>query len=205
MLALALAAAGAGQATAPADKFQARAAAGDLTVAANFDYRGFSRGGGSYFLEKHLAVEVGLFGAKGGRASVTASQFSLRINGKQTIAPVPAGLVSLSMKWRGVDRGVIAQAGPVILGGPGTEPRFPGDRPQVPLPRVPPPERGGARDAPPEETFAEMLAAGALPEGEIALPVSGYLYFPYAKKTKSLKSVELVYSSPSGPVTLRLK
>jgi hypothetical protein len=205
MVALALAAAFAGEGTAPAGKFQAQAKAGDLTIAANFHYRGFSRGSRSYFLEKHLAVEVSLFGPKGGRAAITASQFSLRVNGKETVAPVPAGLVAFSMKWRGVDRGVTAQAGPVVIGGPGSEPRFPGDRPQVPLPRVPPPERPGAGEAAPEETLAELLAAGALPEGDLALPVSGYLYFPYSKKTKSLRSVELLYSSPGGPAVLRLK
>jgi hypothetical protein len=187
-----------------AEGFQARARAGELVVAANFHYRGFSRGGRSYFLDKHLVVEVGLFGPKGGHTGVTASQFSLRINGRQMIAPVPAGLVAYSMKWQGVDRGVTAQAGPVILGGPGAEPRFPGDRPQVPMPRVPPPSRPGGGEAAPEETLGEILAAGALPEGDVSLPVTGYLYFPYSKKTKSLKSVELVYFS-AGPLALRLK
>lgn len=202
-LILAAALAAGAQESAPEAAYQARAEAGPLTVAANFHYRGFARAGRSYFLEKHLAVEVGLFGAKGARLALTASQFSLRINGKQVIASVPAGLVAYSMKWRWVDRGVTAQAGPVVIGGPGAEPRFPGDRPQLPWPRVPGPERTG--EPPPEETLGEALAAAALPEGDVLLPVSGYLYFPYEKKTKSLKSVELQYFSPGGPVTLRLK
>jgi hypothetical protein len=204
--ALILAAALLAPAAPPAAGQDAQAQAGDVTVGATFHYRGFSRGGRSYFLDQHLVVEVALSGEKGKRANVNAAQFSLQVNGgKRVLMPEPAGLVAYSMKWQWEDRGVRAQAGPVVIGGPGTEPRFPGDRPRVPLPRAPEPERPGAADPAEEETLGEMLAAGALPEGDVALPVSGYLYFRYEKKTKSLKKLQLLYQAPGGAVTLRLK
>jgi hypothetical protein len=38
-----------------------------------------------------------------------------------------------------------------------------------------------------------------------ASPVSGYLYFRYRGKTKSIKSLELVYQNKDGSVSLALK
>ena len=52
---------------------------------------------------------------------------------------------------------------------------------------------------------AEVVVRYALPEGEASVPRSGYLYFPYPRKTKDLRSVELVYQGPAGAATLRFR
>src|SRR6185295_2541155 len=91
----------------------------------------------------------------------------------------------------------------VIVGRPQTVERFPGDpRPrQSRLPRAPQapepdPRSGSARQEP--VNVSDVIAATALPEGMTASPVSGYLYFRYRGKTKSIKSLELVYQGKAG-------
>jgi hypothetical protein len=55
------------------------------------------------------------------------------------------------------------------------------------------------------KTPGDVVVDMALPEGDRVLPVSGYLYFPWKGKPKSLKSVELVYQGQGSAVTLKLK
>ena len=44
----------------------------------------------------------------------------------------------------------------------------------------------------------EVIQRAALPEGEVALPVSGCLFFPFHGKMKKIKKLELVYDGPLG-------
>jgi len=184
---------------------QAQGQAGEVTASAAFHYRGLSHGGRSYFLNRHLVVQLTLSSTALRRLKLSASQFHLRVNGKTVLAAEPAGLVAYSMKWQGTDQGVRAQAGPIILGGPPSRPRFPGDPTGPPLPRAPESRPAGAPERPEPQDFGEVLAEAALPEGDLVLPVSGCLYFRYPNKIKSIKRLELIYQAPEGPLTLRLR
>ncbi|MCW5982979.1 MAG: hypothetical protein KIT09_33120 [Bryobacteraceae bacterium] len=188
------------------EEYGAQGRAGDLTVAASYYSRSFNSGGRSYFLDKYLVVEAAIYGPPLRRAEVSNAHFTLRVNGaRQGILPVAGSLAAYDVKWRGVDRGIRAQAGPVILGGPGAEQRFPGDRREIPVPRAPDSKPGGV-EREPEPDLAKSLTDAALPQGDaLALPVSGYLYFPFDKKLKSIKKIDLTYEGPSGTATLKLK
>ena len=61
-------------------------------------------------------------------------------------------------------------------------------------------------EKPPAEPVEVSIARSALPEGPTHGPVSGYLFFAFKGKTKSIRSLELLYSSPDGSreATLRL-
>lgn len=177
-----------------------------MRLSAVLNYRSLSHAGRSYFLDQHLVVEVALSGPALKRLELSANQFHLRVNGgKQVLAAQPANLVAYAMKWRWADRGVQARAGPIILGGPPNEPRFPGDRTPAPLPRVPESRPAGAPEPAETPELGEVLAQAAVPEGDILLPVSGNLYFPFTKKIKSIKKLELVFQGPEGALTLRLR
>ncbi len=45
----------------------------------------------------------------------------------------------------------------------------------------------------PVKTASEIAVEGALPEGKNRAPVSGFLYFSYTGRNKSIKQVELLY------------
>jgi hypothetical protein len=110
-------------------------------------------------------------------------------------------MVAASLKYpdweepRGID--MQGQVGPVILGPARPVGRFPGDqRPNIgrgPAPPQAPAGYPGGVDRPPRETAAEAAVNYALPDEERKGPVSGYLYFAYRKKPKSIKSLELIW------------
>lgn len=45
----------------------------------------------------------------------------------------------------------------------------------------------------PAKTASEIAVEAAMPEGKNRAPVSGFLYFAYTGRTKSIKKVELLY------------
>ena len=47
-------------------------------------------------------------------------------------------------------------------------------------------------------TLEVRVQRSSFPEGIIPGPVSGYLFFPFRGKTKSLRALELLYESPDG-------
>src|ERR1700737_1506090 len=79
----------------------------------------------------YLVVEVAVFPLTLAGVTVSGGQFTLRINGKKT--PVYAqspGMVAASLKYPDYERTrpqLVAQAGPVIVGGTQPVGRFPGD------------------------------------------------------------------------------
>ncbi len=195
-----------GAQNASGERAKIEAPAGDVKLSAALNYRSLSHGGRSYFLDQHLVVEVALSSPAPKRLKLSTNQFHLRVNGgKEVLAAQPANLVAYAMKWRWTDRGMQARAGPVILGGPPNEPRFPGDRTPTPLPRVPESRPAGAPEPAETPDLAEVLAQAAVPEGDVLLPVSGNLYFPYTKKIRSIRKLELVFQGTDGAVTLRLR
>ena len=173
---------------------------------------------GAIFARGYLVVEVAVYGAKPGKLAVENRNFTLRIdvgkNGrKQVLLPVSSGMVASSLKYGDEDRphaiatGSAGDVG-VILGRPTQTERFPGD-PAPRQSRLPEPPRAPTEDRsglgkPENMPVEELLQRLALPEGEVVLPVSGYLYFAYSGKTKAIRSVELLYEGPAGNLVLKL-
>lgn len=163
-------------------------------------------------VKDYVIVEVGLFPAKGKPLTVSHGQFTLRINGKKTalLAQTPA-FVAASVKYEDwevrptLTGGVGMGDGSVILGRPRQTSRFPGDpteRNRLPKPpQAPAPEdRSGVDKAPPVKP-EELVVRAALVEGEVGLPVTGVLYFPFKGK---VKSVSLLYTGPAGTAEIPL-
>jgi hypothetical protein len=159
-----------------------------------------------------LVVEVALYPARGSQIEVDTRKFTLRLNNKkEALFAQSAGMVAASMKYPDWQRkpqltagGGIGDAG-VILGQPPPVARFPGDRRAE---RLPAPPQPGSSDKQAESVPAdpaELVQKVALPDGHSRHPVSGYLFFPYRGKLKSLKSVELIADVGSEPLVLRLK
>lgn len=185
-------------------KYPATASLKDITVDAEFLYRTVPAGRESLFLHDFLVVEVVVKGPPRRRFDVSPGMFSLRVNGRRSLAPVSASMVASNVHWRDDRKQLHVGVGPgaVIIGGPNPEPRFPGD------PRQPPdPPKAPEPDYPREEKRdpAEVLQEAALLEGDVLLPASGCLYFPYDKKAKSIRRLELLYTGPDGKAVLRLK
>ena len=158
---------------------------------------------GFYIAKEYLVVDVGVFPSRLEGVDIKNGQFSLRINdGKSVLVPASPGTVAGALKYPDWEnqRGVSAQAGPVIYSTPSTVGRFPGDhREPVPIPRPvedPPNPTGTGQRAP--KTIDESIADVALPEGLANKPAKGCLYFRFAGKMKSVRSIELVYDGGEG-------
>jgi hypothetical protein len=158
-----------------------------------------------------LVVEAALY-PKDPRVKIRLENFRLRINGKkETILPQTLNLVIGSLKnpdWSGRSLEVGAGLGNagVTIGGPPPVDRFPGDptsrRAPAP-PRAPDDNNGVEKSAP--EPIEEVIYHLALPEGDdVHSPASGYLFFPFQSKLKSIKTLELIYEGPLGTATLHL-
>jgi hypothetical protein len=155
----------------------------------------------------YLVIEVAVYSTST-PIHLNAGNFILRLNGRKTplMTQAPA-LVTASLKysdWEARPR-VTAAAGPLIVGAPDRVARFPGDPAgpvSYPIPRAP----TEASRVDPEQPAAveDIVNHHALPEGEVHPPVSGYLFFPYRGKLKSLKRVELLYEGPIGAAALLL-
>jgi hypothetical protein len=214
-LTLALAGACLAQGTKPkanATDYPLHAKTADMDIGVEYMVRSF--GSDQILLaDDYLVAEIAVYPLQSSGVPLDMRKFTLRINGKKQVlfAQAPA-MVAASLKypdWRRRPQmtvgGGLGDQG-VILGGPQRTPRFPGDRRGES--RLPAPPQAPAADAPVEREPAditELVQSVALPEGLARLPVSGYVFFPYTGKLKSLKSVEMLIETASEPVILRLK
>jgi hypothetical protein len=204
---LVLAAVAAGQGTDPkrkAEDYPAHAAAGAVTVGAEYLIHSFSGQGEMFVARDYLVVEVALFPQPDERLEVNSGHFTLRINGrKRELQPQAPGMVAASLKYADWETRPSLQAGAgmgdggVVLGGPQATERFPGDpRAQQRLPRPPQaPEQedpSGLEKRVPVKPD-ELAVSAALPEGPARGPVSGFLYFAWKGKPGAIKSLELSY------------
>jgi hypothetical protein len=187
-----------------AEDYEAHAKVGTVEIGAEFMVRSYSRGNAMYIANDYVTVEVALYAPKGESLEIGYLDFQLRINGKkQTLPAQNPYMVASSIAhpdWQTERPGVEATAGAgngsVMLGGPPHTPLPTGDPPGSAgptIPRVPKPEPPEGIDMQPVKTASEIAVEAALPEGKNRAPVSGFLYFIYTGRTKSIKQVELLY------------
>jgi hypothetical protein len=205
--------------TTPRDKvadYPAYAMDGRTGVAAEYLVHSIPAGTHTFIVSDYLVVEVAVYPVPGEPIEMGTSTFKLRLNGKKEIISAEGpGFVAASVKYpeweqrKNVEvQGGIGDTG-VVLGRPPVVGRFPGDPTpqQSRLPRAPtapPPGDGNGIEKEDPARAEEVIAQKALPEGRAEKPVSGYVYFRYRGKMKSIKSLELIYNGKSGPVTLKL-
>ena len=195
------------------EDYPVHAAAGASSIGAEYLVHSIPTHSQTFFAQDYLVVEVAVFPARHEPVEINTNTFTLRLNGKkEVIYRDSPGFVAASLKypdWDQMHPHMEAQAGPVILGRPPVAGRFPDDptpgQNRLPAPpRAPTPDEsaGVGRDDP--QTPDEAVAQYGLPDGRIEKPVSGYVYFHFRGKTKSIKSLELVYEGNGGSVTLKL-
>jgi len=197
LLALVLAACLAGQGTKPranASAYEIQGSVGDVSIGAEYLVHSIPASTGYLIAEDYLVVEAALFGPRSGTIRLAPSDFQLRINGAvKALEAQPSGSVAYSIKDPG--RLVAPQRAPGDPNSP-APPKLPGHVPTS-VSNLP----GYEKEAPPP--VEQQVARAALPWGESKLPVSGTLFFPFKGKTTSIKSLELIYNGPAGPVTLK--
>jgi hypothetical protein len=180
------------------------------SIGAEFMVRSFGRDTETYITDRYLTVEVGIYPANRKPVMVSNTRFTLRINGKKDVvfAATPS-MVAASLKYSDWEQrpALEAQAGPIILGGNRPAARFPGDtrsqQGRYPAPGQVPADPSGVEKA--RVSPEELVDQVAIGEGETQFPVSGYVYFPYSGKMKSIRSLELIYNDGSQSVAIRLR
>ena len=192
------------------EEYPVHAQATKAGIGAEFMVHVVAAAGQSFFVPDFFTVEVAIYPAKETVLPLNISHFTLRINGKkQELQAQAAEFVAASLKYPDWSQrpSMTASAGVgdggVTMGGPRTQPRFPGDD-------RPPRQSGPVQPtlgAEKEKTMTadEGVVAAALMEGQGTQPVAGYLYFPYRGDGRKAKKVELLYRGPGGEVTLLLR
>jgi len=184
---------------APTD-YQAQTKAGAVTLAGEFAGHSVPTPQGTYNSEDYVVVELGLYGAADARLTISAEDFSLRINGKKMPAPSESYLMILkSLKdpdWAPPDPGEGKPKSKGGLTGGGGGGGGGGNDPPPPPPKMP---------LELQRAMAQKVQKAVLSEGDRGLPVAGLLFFPYRGKTDGIRSLELIYSGPAGKATLTLQ
>ncbi|MBI2679475.1 MAG: hypothetical protein HYX25_00535 [Candidatus Solibacter usitatus] len=201
--------------------YPARVQGDTFDIGAEYLAHTFKGAGQEFFTPHYLVVEVAFYPAPGAQVEFAASRFTLHLNGKRGIEPQPPGFVAADLKYpdweerRGIEASVDTldangNRGPgVSIGRPQIEPRFPGDpRPGQsripPLPRAPDPRESAGIEHQPQASADEVAVDAALVEDPTKSPASGYIYFPYGGKLKSVRSIELHYQQGERSLVMRL-
>ncbi len=178
---------------APGD-YQSQVQAGAVTIAAEFTGHSLPTLEGPLTTEDYVAVEAALFGPAGAQLTISATDFSLRVNGKKTPLPSqPYGLILTSLRdpeW--IPPEAPAKKSKSSIGGGGQEDSNAPPAPvKIPLPL--------------QRAMAQRVQKASIPEGDRPLPQAGLIFFQYRGRTDNLRSVELVYDGPAGKATLKLQ
>jgi hypothetical protein len=182
--------------------YQAHAAAGTVTVAAEFVGHTFATQEGLTFnTDDNVAVEIGLFGPAGARLNISVDNFSIRINAKKkketSLPGQPLGAIFRSLKdpeWEAAQEVKAKEAKGsstgISTGGQGgqSEPVAPVHMP-LDLRRA----------------MEQRVQKTGLLEGDRALPQAGLVFFLYRGKVQNIHSIELIYAGPAGTATLELQ
>jgi len=180
----------------PAD-YQAQTKAGTVTISAEFAGHSVPTAQGPLSTEDFVVVEMGLFGAPDARVKISASDFSLRVNGKKAPLPSqPYGMILGSVKdpeWVPPEPPKSKSKGGLSTGGEGGQ----SDSNEPPPPVKIPIEV--------QRAMAQRVQKATLPEGDRALPQAGLVYFQYRGAAKGIRSIELIYDGPAGKAVLALQ
>ena len=193
----------------PSD-YPARAQAGDVTIAAEYLVHTVPTGKQSVIVPDYLVVEVAAYPPKATRLEIASGMFTLRVNGKKELEADSPGIAAASVKYPDWERhpNLEVGAGPVILGRNDPIGRFPGDNrdPRGQRPQVPQTDTGnpGGVEREQPQSGSDAVVETAFPDGPAAGPVSGYLFFRFRGKTKSIKSLELIYRRGDDQTPIRL-
>ena len=183
---------------ASASDYEVQGRAGAVTVAGEFKGHAVPTAQGTFASEDYIVVEAALFGPPGTRVVLSTGDFSLRLAGRK--APFPSqhyGVVLASLtdpEWSPPEPPASKSKGGVSAGGGGGGTEL--GQPPPPPPKMPMDLR---------HAMNVKVQKAVLPEGDRTLPQAGLLFFPYRGKTQSLRSVELIYTGPSGQAVLRLQ
>ncbi len=166
---------------------------GALNIGADFDSHDIPTLESTLTADDYVTVEVGVFGAPGARATIAATDFSIRINGKKS--PIPSeGFAALSRNlrdpsWTPPDQKEKQKSRGGLNNG--------GEQDNTPPVIHIPPEM--------ERAMRQQVGAAAMPEGDRALPVAGLLFFKYSGQAKGIHEVELVYEGSAGKGSIKLQ
>lgn len=164
----------------------------------------------TYSPSDYLVVEVAIFPPDGARVHISNRDFTLRVNNKKTIDAASQQSVAASLRYSNFDQATALPSGGGIgdatVGGvPGQ--RFPGDAnpSAIPQPRPTlsqssddPYSAAPNRDIPVERAVADV----ALQDGVMNRPTKGDLFFRFSGKTKSIHSLDLIYTDDKGAQTI---
>lgn len=201
--------------TAPKPKpgdYPVQARVGDVDIGAVYLVHTLPAENTNFLVPDYLVVEIAIYPPKSQAVAVAAGQFRLRVNKKKEAFADTPEMVAMSLQyphWEG-HRGIEPQVGlgPVILGRTQPVERFPGDqRPNIGMGPKPPKvgeDKPTDPDRPPPQTAAEAAVALALPDCPCQRPVSGYVYFRYDGKDRSIKSLDLIWQRGEEQTTIRL-
>jgi hypothetical protein len=153
----------------PSD-YQVQQTVGDTVVAADYLLHSVGTGSGSFLAPDYLVVEVAVYPAKGHPVTVSSGQFTLRVNGREVLPTELPSVAAATVRFSSWD----------------TQGGRPGPASQ------PPPAANGI-DRPTPRNAPEAITLTAFPNGEWTGPTSGNLYFGYSKKTKSIKTLDLIW------------
>jgi hypothetical protein len=196
-----------------ASEYPASARGASVEIGAEYLVRMLRSGKDSFFVPDFLVVEVAVYPLGGEPGHISSDQFSLRINQrKEVLMAQPPGFVAASLKYPEWTQKPNLQVGAgvgnagVILGRPTPVGRYPDDpsaRRRIPEPpKVGQPAQQVEKE--PQQTGDQAAVERALPDTRLEHPVSGYLYFDYRGKTKSIKSLELIFRDGEKIVTVKL-
>jgi hypothetical protein len=193
-IALLLAGIAVGQGTRPgsnASAYEVQGALGDLTIGAEYLVHSVPGSSGYLIAENYLVVEAAFFGPRLRTIKLSQSDFELRVADKKTGA----------LRTIGAQSPAFAPS----FTAPQRAPGDPGQRAPLPRPptRVPTSVNNSGIDRDTTLPAGRQIEQASLPVGEQELPVSGVLFFPFKGKTTSIKSLELIYTSPTGKLTLK--
>jgi hypothetical protein len=177
----------------PAD-YMSHAQGGNLTLAAELTGHSVALPEGTLESEDYIVIETALYGPPGTQINLSHENFELRLNGKKTLlASAPYGLVVKTLKDPEMEPPASEKSKTSLNTGGGGQ--------------------GGSNDPPaPVKVPVELrhqweqhLQKASLAEGNRALPQAGLIYFPHRGKTEKLQSIELIYTGPTGQITLALQ
>ena len=176
-------------------EYQAQAKAGMVTIGAEFMGHSVPTPEQLVEAEDYVVVDAGLFGPPGARITLARGDFSLRVNGKKTLASEPYELVFKSLKdpeWIPPTPAEPKSGGSGITTG--------GNGGQDKLPPIPPKMPFELRRA-----MERHVQKASMEEGDRDLPRAGLLFFLYRGKREGIHSLELIYSGAAGSATLELQ